>query len=164
MTQLRNTIAEVKQSNEKTDPKKKWEWLKFKMAEQARRYEKEEYRQERNHELLLNKRLQVVSRQLDEFSDPHLNMNGDHDRSSTPEEDVLQERESLAREIKELELSRANRTIMRSSANWALNGEKPTKFFLNLQKIQSKSNPISELEDMDGNLTTDPKKNLEIEK
>lgn len=157
IAQTRATILDIKTTAEPTDPKKKWEWLKFRVAETARTYEKTQYRKDRNHEMSLAKRLEHISKSLDQASETLQN-------PAVDEEDLLHERDSIARELKELELSRANKTILRSNANWALNGERPTKYFLNLQKIRSKSKTATEIEDDDGNVITDPKKILEVQR
>lgn len=162
ITQMKSIIMEVKEAEEPTDPMKRWEWLKFKIGEQARKFERDEYRKKRNHEETLHRKLKNVSVQLDEVN-MHSNTNEDDDREEVLT-NLLSERESICREIKELELSRANKTITRSNANWALNGERPTKYFMNLQKIRSKTKNITELIDDSGRSTTDPKGILDMEK
>lgn len=97
ITWIHTTITEVKETEEPSDPKTKWEWLKHKIAEQTRKYEKEEYRQERNHELQLYKRLQHISKSLDNLSDCSNNSNTP-EGSTEAEFDLLSEKESIDRE------------------------------------------------------------------
>lgn len=47
----------------------------------------------------------------------------------------LEELQSVERELKEIELHKANLALERSQTNWALHGERPSKYFLNLEKI-----------------------------
>lgn len=56
----------------------------------------------------------------------------------------------LERELSEIELTKAARAMERTAMNWALNGEKPSKYFLNLHKIRSKTRNITHLIADDG--------------
>lgn len=49
-------------------------------------------------------------------------------------EDNTIEIDSLRRELREMEENRARKIIFRAKANWALYGERPSKYFLNLEK------------------------------
>lgn len=69
---------------------------------------------------------------------------------------------SCKRELAELELAEANKTILRARANWAQLGERPNKYFLNLQKRKVRNQTMSQVFDEDGVLTSDPKRILEI--
>lgn len=129
ITLMRATIEEIKAATEPSDPKIKWEWLKFKIREFARGFERNEFRQERHHETQLKKRLEELAEKLDSLQDSGQVPESRDGYSAPSEADLLCEREGISREIKELELSRANRTILRSNANWALNGERPSKIF-----------------------------------
>lgn len=75
--------------------------------------------------------------------------------------DKEQEYQSCKRELAEIELAEANKTILRSKANWAQVGERPSKYFLNLQKRKAKNNTMSQIYDGSGHLTSDPRKILE---
>lgn len=76
----------------------------------------------------------------------------------------MSERDSINREIKEIELSTANHTILRAAGTWALHGERPSKYFLNLEKIRSKNRMIMELINDQGEVINDQRKKLEEEK
>lgn len=51
---------------------------------------------------------------------------------------------------------------MRAKANWASQGERPSKYFLNLEKRKSKNNTLSQIYDDNNVLTMDPKKILSM--
>lgn len=72
------------------------------------------------------------------------------------------ERGSLEREIREIEECKARKTIFRAKSNWTLYGEKPSKYFLNLQKRRQKNNSISVIFSEDsGVLLSSPKEILQ---
>lgn len=58
--------------------------------------------------------------------------------------------EGLERELKEIEINKASRAIERTQTTWAMCGEKPSKYFLNLQKIRTKNRTIKCLITEDG--------------
>lgn len=51
--------------------------------------------------------------------------------------------ESVRRELKQVEDSRANKLIFRSRSRWAQLGEKPSGYFLNLEKRRAKDRTLS---------------------
>lgn len=69
---------------------------------------------------------------------------------------------SKKKELADLELIRANKIIFRARANWAGQGERPNKFFLNLEKRRAKTNTLSQVMDEEGRLTSDPKEILNL--
>lgn len=60
----------------------------------------------------------------------HLDLDG--------EEDVL----VTKRELAKMELAKATKIILRARANWASQGERPSKYFLNMQKRKSKNRTL----------------------
>lgn len=76
--------------------------------------------------------------------------------------DGEEEFSSCKRELAELELAEAAKTITRTRANWAQLGERPTKYFLSLQKRKTRSQTMTQMFDKNEQLTSDPKKILEI--
>lgn len=134
-------INEVKDNEELTDDCAKWEWLKYRIRKTSIQFSKQLYQKVKGHELSLRHRLAGISEELDQASQP-----SDND---------LTELNSLKREISEIELTRANRTIMAARTNWAIGGERPTRYFLNLQKIQARDKAITELINEEGQSITD---------
>lgn len=61
--------------------------------------------------------------------------------ASHPNRDELYR--SKKRELADLELFKANRIIFRARANWSQQGERPNRFFLNLEKRRARSNTFS---------------------
>lgn len=147
---LSDAILEAGNAAEPEDDGAKWEWIKFKVRFVSMQIEKERHQKRKGHEQALRKRLTTVSEKVD--------------NSQKPNEDDLAELSGLRREIKEIELADANRSIRWSRANWTANAEKPTKYFLNLQKIQAKNKIITELIDDQGRTLTQHSEILEEQK
>lgn len=78
--------------------------------------------------------------------------------SLSPDEEELYR--SKKRELADLELLQANKIIFRARANWAQQGERPNKFFLNLEKRRARTN--TQALDDEGVLTSDPRKILDL--
>lgn len=129
-----------------SSPQADWDFLKYEIRKFTREYVQKE-----------QSRTKVRVAELKKI----MSMKGvDSIEDSDAEEEFL----AAKRELAELELMKANRTILRARANWASQGERPTKYFLNLEKRKSRNRTISQVFDDDGNLTPNPKKILETTK
>lgn len=111
------TIKEVETQSEGdglSDPCMQWEWMKFQIKLSTIKFAQDLKTQSNSHRKLLQDSLVEAHREADagESVDP-------------------EELRGIERELREMELSSANRAIQRSKVNWAINGEKPTKYFLN---------------------------------
>lgn len=115
-----------------------WEWLKQEVKSFTRRFMKTQKNEEIRHLQDLEKELLLLVGRRD-GGQPDLNFPID----------------SLVRQIKEIEERRARRTIFQSRANWSLYGEKPTKYFLNLQNRRRRETLISTVIGNDGQQITD---------
>lgn len=82
----------------------------------------------------------------------------------TESEDITCEYQSVKRELAEIKQHQANAAIFRTRANWALAGEKPTAYFLGLEKRKSKAKTISTLKDNHGRHLTNYKDILDYGK
>lgn len=105
---INNTIQEINDAEEPENPNSRWEWMKFKIKERAVLFSKQ----------LLSTRKQMESDLKKSYDSLCL-------RLDTGETDLREEKESIERELKEIQLEEANKIILRSRANWALHGEKP---------------------------------------
>lgn len=70
--------------------------------------------------------------------------------------------DSIRRELRELKESKARRLIFRSRCNWALYGERPSKYFLNLEKRNAKARTLTTLLNKENDSVADSKGILEI--
>lgn len=122
----------------------RWDFLKYEIRKFSIDFSRKSRSQAKTRRRELEQALDILGRS---------NLTHDPDK----EEEYL----SYKRELAELELAEANKIIFRAKANWAQVGEKPSKYFLNLQKKKTKNQTMSQIYDNDGNLTTDPRKILE---
>lgn len=125
-----------------------WEWTKFKIKEFCIQYSIKKRREER--------------RMIRELEDRLKTLAVDHDLTSTP--DVIHEVNSIKRELAEIKLSKAYSTIIRSKVRWSSLGEKPTAYFLGLEKRRSRDNTVTSLFSPSGRLIQDNQEILAMEK
>lgn len=111
-----------------------WEWLKQEIKTFTKRFMKTQRNEETNLLRELEKKLLLLVEKRDE-GQPDLDFPID----------------SLVRQIKEIEESRARRVIFKSPTKY----EKPTKYFLNLQKRKRKESVLSPLITQEGQTITD---------
>lgn len=83
-------------------------------------------------------------------------------RMDSEQADLSFEVDSIRRELREIEESKARKMLLRSRANWALYREKCSKYFLNLEKRNYKEKTLSSLTTSNGNTVTDVQGILKI--
>ena len=71
--------------------------------------------------------------------------------------------ENLKLELKNYELEKCKGAVLRSKAIWATEGDKNTKFFLNLEKYKQESNAVKELINEQNDVISDTDSILEME-
>lgn len=121
-----------------------WEWTKYKIREFCIAFAVKRKRQNKATE----KRLQFLAER--------------HDLSDSP--DTASEVQSIKRELAEILQEKANKTIFRAKAHWTQLGEKPSAYFLGLEKRQSRNKCITALKNDSGTILTDPAEILAFEK
>lgn len=146
MTKMRQHILENLEED-LHDPNLKWEWIKYKIRSFAISYGITKARQERQHVTSLEKRLTTLAET--------------HDLTATP--DIAHEAQSIKRELAEIQQHQANKAIFKTKANWTQMGEKPTAYFLGLEKRRGKNKTITSLQDENGIILTNNKDILEYE-
>lgn len=129
-------------------PTAMWEWLKYKIRQFCIQYSIDNNREKRAHVKTLEDRLAIL----------------DHDHNLTGSPDIELEATSIKRELAEIKLQQANHIIFRSKARWAMAGEKPSAYFLGLEKRQRKTNVISAIRNELGNVVTNSKEILSVQK
>lgn len=141
---INRTVQEASGDELDMNPNTKWEWIKHRIREESRafsgRIKAENCRLEKDLTSRINE-LQVLV-----------------DEGDTVCQD---EYDGLRRELRELELHRANNIMLRSKANWALHGERTSSYFLNLEKIKTKNRTLSQLVNDRGDIVDEPKQILE---
>lgn len=116
-----------------SNPNVKWEWIKHKARSFTINYGIQRAREQRATEKQLQDRLSLLLSVLP---------------------DAASKVQSIKRELSEILQHKANRAIFKSRANWAQFGEKPTAYFLGLEKRKLKENTISSIKDENGTLLT----------
>ena len=70
-------------------------------------------------------------------------------------DDILTEYENLKKELTEIYHTKGKEAMFRSKVRWIENGEKPTKYFFNLEKRNYEKKVITQLKTIDGKIITD---------
>lgn len=146
--QMKDLLRQVSQEEEFDDPNVRWEWIKFKIREFCLSYTISKNREQKAMIRTLDSRLKLLAEK--------------HDLSDS--QDVASEVQSLKRQLSEIKQEKGNRAIFRARANWIRLGERPTSYFLGLEKRQSKEKTISSLIDEHGRTLTSNAEILAYEK
>ena len=70
---------------------------------------------------------------------------------------MLQEYENLKTELRSIYEDKGKQAMFRAKCRWVENGERPTKYFFNLEKRNYNKNTIGELRLQDDSITNDEK-------
>lgn len=129
-------------------PHLQWEWLKHKIREFSIKYSIEKNRDRKRHVNTLQNRLNYLAQS--------------HDLVDSS--DTVFEVESIKRELREIAESKANAAIFRSKTRWSMLGEKPSAYFLGLERRMEKGKTMMTLRDERGRLVSDNKEILSLQK
>lgn len=130
------------------NPNLQWEWLKYKMRLFSIQFSITKSRKRKQLVRDLEERLMELAEK--------------HDMVDS--QDVIEETKSIKRELGEIAQTKASAAAFRAKAKWALHGEKPSAYFLGLEKRQSRNNAVTSLLDSQGHTITDNKDILEMER
>lgn len=130
------------------NPNLKWEWTKFKIRENCIAYTINKNREKKALAASMEKRLIFLAEQ--------------HDLTDSP--DVVHEVQSITRELAEIKQNKANRAIFKAKAKWTQLGERPSSYFLGLEKRQARDRAITSLRDDEGRTLTESTDILAYEK
>lgn len=143
---LGSTIEEAVIQAKDLSPQMRWEFIKFSIRECAIKTEKK-------RKLDQNKLEAELETQL-------IDLDKDLYRSS----EIQEEYQVVKRELYQIQLARTRESMIRSKVKWVGEGERPTKYFLNLERKNYDSKVISSLFDAEGKVQTDPGEILKVEK
>ena len=128
------------------DKRLKWELIKMEIRSLTIPYSKNKAKKSRYVE-------KAIQNRLDEIDVLITNSNGLQNIDSE-----LKEYERLKRDLQDIYDSRGKGAIFRSKVRWTEEGEKPTKYFFNIEKKNFNTKVIAELKpDSDGNIILDEK-------
>ena len=126
----------------------KWEWIKFKVREFTIHYAKQKCKERRDTLSELTKKLNELEKNL----------------ASDPRADVLQEIIDLKQNIEDLDAKVVDGIIVRARLRWAEMGEKSNKYFLGLEKRNSRKKHCKKLILDDGVEVTDSRDILSLQR
>ena len=141
ITQL--AVKLVKEEVKDQDPRLTWDVMKMQLRRETIDYSIRRSKKKKKHRAELMEEIQTLERELSETEHPSDELTGNY--------------HSLKDDWEALEKEKLNAAIMRSKARWTEEGEKNTKFFLNLEKHNQELKQISTLIDKEESLISNPK-------
>jgi len=131
---IHNTYTQArKYYGQLTDKRLFWEMIKIEIRSATIAYSKNKFKSIRNREQELIRRLDHLDGTISSnLSSPHI-------------DGVLREYDKLKTELQSTYEEKGKQVIFRAKSRWMENGERLTKYFLNLEKRNYKEKTISEL-------------------
>ena len=124
-----------------TDKRLFWEMIKMEIRSATITYSKNKSKSIRNREQELIRKLDHLDGTIcNNFSSPHI-------------DGVLREYDELKTELQSIYEEKGKQAKFRAKSRWVENGERPTKYFFNLEKSNYKKKTISELRLQDDSIT-----------
>ena len=136
VNEIKHLLVEMN-STPDLNPNDLWDFTKYKVKGFSIEYCKKKNARLKKEEKELEENIKVLAFRFDEG------------------EDVLEELQSYSKDLEMKKKLEAQAAILRSKANWASHSERPTKYFLNLEKKRALEKQISAIEREDGSLTTE---------
>ena len=144
--EVNRSFSKIKEIANKLNPHERWEMTKKTAIETSIKYSRE---RAQNKNFVLNMLEQNLIKLTVELENKH------NDDSS------LQLVERTRKDIEELMEEKTRGAIFRSKVRWHNDGEKPTKYFLNLEKYRSGAKGMNTLLQENGEILKSPQKILE---
>ena len=127
-----------------------WELIKMEIRTETIRYSKTTRFNMRTREIAIQLKLEELDRKICIYT--------------TLNDEILTEFEALKNELNEIYSTKGKEAMFRSKVKWVEQGEKPTKYFFNLEKRNYEKKIITQLKISDGEIISDIKQiNKEIE-
>ena len=108
-----------------------WELIKMEIRSETIRYSKGKSKELKKQEIVIQGRIEELDSKI--CNEVCLDQN------------ILSEYEKLKKELQEIYEEKGRGAIFRSKARWTENGEKPTKYFFNLEKTRYEKKIVSQL-------------------
>ena len=147
VNQIKRTIQETQEEykdDDSVNPSLLWEVIKMKVREKSLRYSAKRSNQRKQRETEIEQAIARLEEQIDKTTDT---------QSSPLEEQLYEQKNKLEKMIE----FRTKGAILRSKARWYNEGEKNTKYFLNMEKRHYKQGTISQIKIDDDNFVTSDK-------
>ena len=142
VTKIRETYSLTRAfCSDLEDARLLWEMLKMEIRATTIAYSKKKAKATTNRELEITRQLEILDRNIcDNFNSPDIAR-------------ILKQNEDLKTELQFIYEEKGRAAIFRSKCRWVEKGERPTKYFFNLEKRNYNRKTISELR-IEGETTT----------
>lgn len=127
-------------------PDTRWEFIKLKIREGSIQFDRKIKEEASRLESELESRLAVLGKDLVQSSEKREEYHG------------------VKRELFQIQLLRARESMVRARTKWVGEGERPTKYYLNLEKKQFTAKTRTSILNKEGKLLSDPEEILAFEK
>ena len=128
--------------SEVTDKQLLWELIKMELRAKTIKFSKQKRFSLRNKEEALQNELQELDHKIC--------------NSDAFDQEILEKYEAAKEELKHIHEVRGKEAMFRSKMKWFEQGEKPTKYFFNLEKNNYEKKLIREVELENGEIISDP--------
>ena len=134
VSKIRETYSRTRASySNLADARLLWEMLKMETRAATIAYSKKKAKATTNRELEIRRQLEILDRNIcDNFNSPNI-------------AHILNEYEDLKMELQSIYEEKGRAAIFRSKCRWVEKGERPTKYFFNLEKRNYNRKTITEL-------------------
>ena len=147
VNQIKRTIQETQEEykdDDSVNPSLLWEVIKMKVREKSLHYSAKRNNQRKQRETEIEQTIARLEEQIDKTTDT---------QSSHLEEQLYEQKNKLEKMIE----FRTKGAILRSKTRWYNEGEKDTKYFLNMEKRHYKQGTISQIKIDDNSFVTSDK-------
>lgn len=144
--EIDNLINSTIEESSNLLPDTRWEFIKMRIREGSIKFSKKLREENSRLESELETRLLSLGEEI------------------VTNAEVREEYQGVKRELHQIKLIRAREAMVRARTTWVGEGERPTKYFLNLEKKRYTAKTMTSILDEKGNLISDQKGILEFEK
>lgn len=127
-------------------PDFRWEYIKLKVREASIKFTRKIGEETSRLESELEARLRTLRKDLDQSNEPREEFHG------------------IKRELFQIQLIRARESTVRARTKWVGEGERPSKYYLNLEKKHFTAKTMTSVLNREGKMLTDPEEILAFEK
>ena len=146
-----NSLLEIELAQEYKTKRMKWEMVKLAVRGSTIQYSARVQKSDKN-------KIEVLQRKVKQMQDKLQNI------PTILIDSNIAQIKALQKEINEILNKKSMGAVIRSRANWEHYADRPSKYFLNLEKMNYSRKTIYRLENQNGNIESDPKEILKMQK
>lgn len=144
--EMNDTIKQAERESADLLPDSRWEFIKFRIREASIKFAKKLKEKNSVLESEMETRLWILEKDIHKSPG------------------IREEYHEIKRELYQVQVLKTRESMLRSKVKWVGEGERPTKYFLNLEKKQFDSKTISSIYDGEGTLIEEAEQILCYEK